>query len=155
TNAVRGFLLEPYYLTNLETSWFVQDDWKVNSRLTLNLGIRHEIYRPDVEIRDRLVNFDVATNRLGYAREDGGSRTAGKETRWGNFGPRLGFAWDIFGKQKWVVRGGYGISYFPEPHSASNMIGVQVPYTVSQTVAPEIIPSADAFINGTLRAINK
>jgi hypothetical protein len=154
TSAARGFLIEPYYMTNLETAWFVQDDWKVNQRLTLNIGLRHEVYRPDVEIRNRLVNFDVRTNRLVYAGEDGVSRTAGKETRWGNFGPRFGFAWDVFGSQRWVVRGGYAISHFPEPHSASNLLGQQVPYTISQTVAPEAFPSAAAFTSGALRNIS-
>lgn len=154
TAAARGFLIEPYYTTNLETAWFVQDDWKVNNRLTLNLGLRHEIFRPDIEIRDRLVNFDVQGNRLVYAGEDGISRTAGKETKWTNFGPRLGFAWDVFGTQRWIVRGGYAISHFPEPHSASNIIGQQVPYTISQTVAPEAFPAAVSFTNGTLRNIS-
>ena len=58
TGGARGFLLEPYDLTNSEHSLFVQDDWKLCERLTLNLGLRYEIYVPDTEKDDRLANFD-------------------------------------------------------------------------------------------------
>jgi outer membrane receptor protein involved in Fe transport len=119
-------------MTNQEHAWFVQDDLRVNSRLTLNLGLRYEIYQPDVEIRNRLVNFDLSKLKLVYAGEDGTSDTANKETRYGNLGPRIGFAWDMFGNSKMVLRGGYGISYFPDPQSASNLIGQQVPYDLAE-----------------------
>lgn len=153
TSSTRGFLFEPYYMTNQEHAAFIQDDIKVNQRLTLNIGLRYEVYRPDVEERDRLVNFDPVGLRLIYAGEGGVSRTVGKETRWGNFGPRVGFAWDIFGDGRTVGRGGFGISHFPEPHSASNLLGQQVPYTVSQNYNPATNPLGSEFANRTLRVI--
>ncbi len=153
TAATRGFLFEPYYMTNKEHAAFIQDDIKINRRLTLNIGLRYEVYQPDVEERDRLVNYDPVGMRLIYAGENGVSRTAGKETRWGNIGPRLGFAWDIFGDSTTVGRGGFGISHFPEPHSASNLLGQQVPYTVSQNYNPATSPLGSDFTNLTLRTI--
>ncbi|MGI8785668.1 MAG: TonB-dependent receptor domain-containing protein [Acidobacteriota bacterium] len=140
TAGARGFLLEPYYMTNQEHAAFIQDDFKISSRVTLNMGLRYEVYVPDVEIRDRLVNFDLTALRLVYAGEDGASRTANKKTQYGNFGPRFGFAWDLVGDARTVLRGGYGISYFPEPHSASSLLGQQVPYTISQNFQPETNP---------------
>ena len=141
TGGSRGFLLEPYYMTNQEHAAFFQDDFKVSDRLTLNLGVRYEIYQPDVEIRDRLVNFDPVNLRLIYAGQDGASRAVNKSTQKGNFGPRVGFAWDAFGKGRTIFRGGFGISHFPEPHSASNLLGQQVPYTISQNYSPEVNPT--------------
>lgn len=154
TGGTRGFLLEPYYMTNQEHSAFVQDDIKVNNRLTLNLGLRYEVYVPDVEIRNRLVNFDPVNLRLVYAGEDGTSRTAGKETKFGNFGPRVGFAYDLFGDTRTVLRAGYSISHFPEPHSASSLLGQQVPYTVSQTYSPETNPLGTDFLSGRVPTID-
>ncbi|HUQ91962.1 MAG TPA: carboxypeptidase regulatory-like domain-containing protein [Bryobacteraceae bacterium] len=88
TGASRGALLEPYYQSNNEIAFFFQNDIKVNRRLTLNLGVRYEIYTPDVEIRDRLVNVDRVGLRLVYANEEGVSRAVNKSTQYGNLGPR-------------------------------------------------------------------
>ena len=57
---------------------------------------------------------------------------AGIQTRYGNLGPRIGFAYDTSGTGNMVIRGGYGIVYFPDPFSASDELGQQPPYTVSQ-----------------------
>ncbi|MEK7405934.1 MAG: TonB-dependent receptor [Acidobacteriota bacterium] len=141
TGGSRGFLLTPYYMTNQEHAWFVQDDFKVSPRLSLNLGVRYEIYSPDVEIRDRLTNFDLVGLKLVYAGVDGTSRTTNKSRQLGNIAPRFGFAWNVFGNAKTVIRGGYGLSYFPEPHSASSLLGQQVPWTVSQNYSPEVNPT--------------
>ena len=132
--ASRGFLLDPYYLTVGEHAAFFQDDWKVNRRLTLNLGLRWEIFKPEIEDQNRLTNFDPVNLRLIYAGEDGVSRTANRETQYKNFGPRVGLAYDVFGGGKTILRSGYGISYYPIMASASNIIGQQVPWTISQTV---------------------
>src|SRR5579885_73451 len=129
----RSILLEPYYTTNQDHSWYFQDDWKASRRLTLNLGVRYDIFIPDREIRNRLVNFDRSLLQLVYAGENGVSDTANKQTRYGNVGPRVGLAYDVSGDGKTVIRSGYAISYFPEMPSGSNLIGEQVPYVVSQT----------------------
>jgi len=78
--------------------------------------------------------------RLVYAGQDGTTRRANKETRWGNLAPRIGVAWDVTGDAKNVVRAGYGKSYFPVPHSASSLLGQQVPYTISQNYSVETNP---------------
>jgi hypothetical protein len=67
----RGFLNETYYLTNKEFAGFAQDDIKLTNRLTVNLGLRYEVYTPDVENRDLIVNFDPDLLRLIYAGEEG------------------------------------------------------------------------------------
>jgi hypothetical protein len=134
-SAARGFLLEPYTLRTQEHGMFVQDDFKVNSRFTINAGLRYEIFRAETEEHDKIVNFDPVSLRLIYAGEDGVSRSVGKQTDYGNVAPRLGLTYDLFGDATTILRTGFGITYYPEQPSASNMIGQQVPYTISQNVS--------------------
>ena len=98
TAGTRGALFEPDYQSNNEWGFFLQDDWKISKRLTLNMGVRYEIYTPDIEIRDRLVNVDRVGLKLVYAGEDGTTRAVNKSTQYGNIGPRFGFAYDLFGQ---------------------------------------------------------
>lgn len=146
TSGSRGFLLTPYYLTNYEHAIYFQDNWKVSSRLTLNLGLRWEVFTAATEERNRLTNFDVANLRLVYAGVGGTSNSAGVRTRWNNFGPRFGFAYSVDGSGKTVVRGGFGMSYFPLEASASNILGQAVPWTYSQnTPAIDTYPAPSQF----------
>jgi outer membrane receptor protein involved in Fe transport len=143
TGGTRGFLLRPYYLRNGEYAAFFQDDWKVSNRLTLNLGIRYDVFTADIETQNRIANFDFQSLRLIYAGVNGTSPTAGKSTQYGNVAPRLGFAYDFAGSGHTVIRGGYGISYFPEQQSASNLLGQNVPFTISQNYSPATSPRSD------------
>lgn len=124
---------QPRYNRYLESGFFVQDDWRVTPRLTLNLGLRYEYFTPPVDKYDMRFAFDFASGNLivpnqrvlqtlvspvfpktipivtaesvGYP-----ARTLLRGDR-NNFGPRLGFAWRPFADGRTVLRGGYGVYY--------------------------------------------
>ena len=106
-------------------SAFVQDDWKVTSRLTLNLGLRYEWY--SVPVGDEEENLNSIANLPGPlvpplyvgpgAPAKGGILFQTPKSDNNNWGPRLGFAYDPFGNGKWAVRGGFGISYDVTPQN--------------------------------------
>ena len=139
TGGSRGFLLDFYEMTNSEHSAFVQDDWKASERLTINAGLRYEVYVPDTEAQDRLPNYDPVALQLVYAGENA-DRHANKQTRWGNFAPRIGAAFDVTGDAKNVLRAGYGRSFFPVPYSAGNLLDQNVPDSISQNYSVETNP---------------
>jgi len=99
-------------------SLFVQDDWRVTRRLTLNLGLRWDWQQKPFERNDGQINFDLdqrdpVTGLAGlivFANRDGQPRSFLKED-YTDFGPRFGWAWDLFGSGRTVLRGGYGIFY--------------------------------------------
>lgn len=104
-----------YYQTrSWENGFFAQDDFKVNRKLTLNLGIRYDLFTWPSEASNHMSNFNPATGELVEA---GTPAAAGYnhsliDTPKKNFGPRFGFAYDLFGTGKTVLRGGYGLYYY-------------------------------------------
>jgi Carboxypeptidase regulatory-like domain len=96
------------------TQFFVQDDWRVTRRLTLNLGLRYELNMPPVEKDNKIANFDIDTNPANpqLILPQGGSRAnrALVGTDYHQFAPRFGFAYSL-PDNKTVLRGGYGIFY--------------------------------------------
>jgi hypothetical protein len=108
-----------FSLLRFQTSFYVQDNWRVTDRLTLNYGLRDDTVTPWKERSNRLAGFSPLNGGqlipVGTAPFTGDSVTSGRYT---NFGPRFGFAYSI--DQKTVLRGGMGIFYAFE-NDASNL----------------------------------
>jgi hypothetical protein len=128
TSVVGDFLRDWGRQRDLYAGVFLQDDWKVTPRLTLNLGIRYDLYTQPVDALDNGGVFDPnlagPTGRLGVIRRPGkdGNTRAVVEGDHNNFAPRFGFAYQV--TPKLVVRGGYGIFYsLREQNDEATLIG--------------------------------
>jgi hypothetical protein len=93
---------------SLYTGFFVQDDWKITKSLTLNLGVRYELFTQPVDARDLGSLFNITTGQYALPGKNGYSRAIVQGDH-NNFGPRAGFAWQV--NQKLVLRGGYGLFF--------------------------------------------
>jgi hypothetical protein len=93
-----------------EISAYFMDDFRVTPKLTLNLGLRYDIFTPNVEQQDRLANFNFASGQFVAPGMPGVSRSGNVVTDLNNLAPRFGFAWTP-GSGKTVLRGGFGIFY--------------------------------------------
>lgn len=98
---------------------YVQDDWRVNSRLTINAGLRYDMQTQAVEKQNGIQNFDITkpnptnslfTGLVEYANTNGYGRNFVKEN-FGDYGPRLGFAYALGSNSRTVIRGGVAIYY--------------------------------------------
>ncbi len=112
---------------NFEVGAFVQDDWKASQRLTFNLGFRWDLLTLPTEQHNRQAALDPATGNLLIAGQNGVSRSI-INNNFANIGPRFGFAYDVAGQGKTVLRGGYGIFYFLDRGGIDNQLGQQVPF---------------------------
>jgi hypothetical protein len=95
---------------------FFQDDYRATPRLTINLGVRYEIGTVWADANNRLGNFDPNSPNGFVQVGDGIAAPYNPDHR--DWSPRAGFAWDIFGNQKTVIRAGAGLLYEFVPSSA-------------------------------------
>lgn len=108
----RGIPGTPPFLSNKEIAFFGQDDWKATPTLTLNLGLRWDLFTQPTERFDAQANYNPANDTLTRAGDNapGGRDLVNSDNN--NFGPSIGFAWSGFREDKTVVlRGGYAIKY--------------------------------------------
>jgi hypothetical protein len=167
-----GTAPDPYrgYRAN-EFATYLQDDWKATPRLTVNYGIRWDYFGPPHNFRggiDSNVYFGTGTTLRtglnGFAPnvplllgEQGATfqyaQTNGRDTIWNrdlnNFAPRIGFAYDVFGNSKFVVRGGFGVGYDRLYNNVYENIRFNGPRFVDNTTG---VGAGGAAISETLRA---
>jgi hypothetical protein len=108
----RGNIASLPFLSNKEISFFGQDDWKVNETLTLNLGVRWDLFTQPTERFDRQSNYNPANDTLTRAGDNAPGGRDLVNSDWNNFGPSVGFAWSgLKSDRTIVIRGGYALKY--------------------------------------------
>lgn len=117
-------------------SLYVQDDWRVSNKLTVNLGLRWEFASPLVDRDNNWSDFNPATNTMTKATGGSWYNRSLMNPDYKDFGPRLGFAYNFMPKM--VLRGGYGISYDFFNRVGSAIEGINAPEALfgvfSQTI---------------------
>jgi len=151
---------------------FVQDDWKVTSKLTINAGLRYELWTQPVERHNSQANFFLADRKLAYAFNNvpAGIPASAVEnvplavdtrsllkTSHTNFAPRLGFAYQA--APSLVIRGGAGIFYADSPFiGASGRLVANPPYAIANTYATDnitpILGLSTGFPANSVNAVN-
>jgi hypothetical protein len=122
----------PFVLKSTEYSFFVQDDWKATNALTLNLGVRWDVFPLYGENKGRIGNFDPTTLTLNRATGSGNSLS---NTRHDNIGPRAGFAYAFGGQHQFALRGGIGSFYALEGFGGDYPLVLNPP-NVNQVFSP-------------------
>jgi hypothetical protein len=146
TTVTRGLMQGTVGERRPEYGAYFQDDWRVNSKLTLNLGLRYDLFKPYVELYDRQANFDTSTGKFVVASD--GAVINGIEvgralqtTPTKDFAPRFGFAYDLFGKGQTVVRGGYGIFWNNPLTGTSSQKPSNPPFLLSNSLSTTLLPT--------------
>ncbi len=134
--------------------YFIQDDYKITNKLTLNLGLRYEYATPPREKDNRFVNFDPETGREIFAKDGDIYDRALIYPDRNNFAPRFGFAYSP--TSRLVIRGAYGIFYTHTVRQGrEGLLGFNPPYLVdnlqqTSVIGPAAVASAAVFrlVNG-------
>ncbi len=144
------------------TGAFIQDDWKLSPKLTINAGLRWELWTQPVERHDQQANFFPAAGKLAFANNQVPAGVpaayvenvpAGLDSRslmqiaWHNFAPRLGFAYQA--APSLVLRGGAGMFFADDPFiGASGRLPANPPYAISNSYPTDNITPALFLSNG-------
>jgi hypothetical protein len=131
---------------------FVQDDFRVLRRLTLNLGLRYDVTYPVKDSRNRLANFDPAQGivQVGFGIDEP------YQTNYHDISPRIGFAWDLFGTGRTILRSGFGLIYTQPAIRTFVFNGGGLNLNPSALISPGANGNIDSFLqlNGDPSAIN-
>ena len=173
-SSVYGDGINARSLRAADYAFFFQDDWRLSSKLALNLGLRYELDLPPLETRGAMSTFDPTLYQPRMELDAGGNPVgppgggfvqAGnvipqydlpdapnvgkrllRSVDPNNFAPRVGFAYSPLGSGRLVVRAGYGI-FYSRPSTAYIGISINAPpmYTIRRSPAGATVPLADPF----------
>ncbi len=124
---------------------YVHDKWQLRSNITLDLGLRHEVYTPLVgyTARGGQMTYDASNNTVRVAGYGDVPESLGVKTYWKNFNPRTGISWRVNDSN--VIRAGYGVSALPWPSSYGQDYPVR---QTQQLTAPNSFAAAGALAAG-------
>ena len=116
---------------------YIQDDWKFSNKLTINAGLRYELYTQPIDQNNLGSLFDISTGNLAIPGQNGYSRAMvhGDHNDWG---PRVGVAYQV--SPKLVVRGGYGIFYAMRAQGQQATLFSQNVPNIPTLILPAITP---------------
>jgi len=123
----RNWILRTPRNRTWEPHFYIQDDYHVSSNLTLNMGVRYDLFTPYTEIDNVLSNFDINYGRILVAGVNTGVH-GGIQTDYSNLAPRFGFAYTP--APKTVIRGGFGLTFAPENTTSGSAL-VNQPFTAT------------------------
>ena len=132
--------------------FFASDKWQATTKLTLDVGMRWELYPPATPRKPGgFVNYNPTNNQLVVAGLDGNPSNLGMQSNYRNFAPRLGAAYRI--NEKLVVRAGFGVSYVPfidNTYAYNYPIKTSTAYNNPAAYGPAVNPGAGAvnFVTG-------
>jgi hypothetical protein len=130
-----------------EYGFYVQDDYRFAKRFTVNLGLRYEYVSPPIEVADRQSNFDPGVGRFIPASENA---TYSDGTKVGralqlpykrDWSPRIGWAYDIFGTGRVILRGGYGIGWNIPLTGGSGSKTKNPPFLLATSLTTTLLPT--------------
>ena len=138
----------------------MQDDWRLNSRMSLNFGVRWDYQTPVTELYNRMVNLDIAPNFTAISAVQPGQTGALTGRQYSsalvnsdpnNISPRLGIAWRPSAKQSTVFRAGYGMYYNTSVYSTvASQMSQQPPLATALNLNIQnspLLSMGDAFTN--------
>jgi len=131
---------------NNDIGAFFQDDWRINNHLTINIGVRWQLFTPIYEVHDRMTNFGYYSGQIELAGRDGNSRALYNQYNGiANFLPRIGLAWTPWG-DKTVIRAAFSRSSFAEGTGEYNRLATNAPWNV------DLVGTFAAGTNGAIPA---
>jgi carboxypeptidase family protein len=133
--------------------YFIQDDYKITSKLTLNFGLRYEFATPPREKENRFANFDPVTGTMIFAKDgDIFARSLIHPDR-NNFAPRFGFAFSP--TSRWVIRGAYGVFYnHTVRQGREGLLGFNPPFLVDNLLSTSASGAAAVATAAPFRLVN-